>query len=185
MKKLTLIVLALMMIAMLCACGSSNEGTNNNTTAANQTNENTQGTAPTDNTGSTVPTGYLFTYNNVQFGVDIRADEVLAKLGDYTDKATSASCAFGGDDTVYYYSSIQVSTNNELGYDRIYSIYLEDDLVSTEEGICVGSTAEQVKAAYGDPTEEITTCLTYEKDGMALSFNLSDGVVSSILYNDI
>ena len=114
------------------------------------------------------------------------ADDVLAQLGDAKDQYTSESCAFGGEDTVYYYNSIQVSTNNEYGYERIYSIYLEDDLVSTEEGICVGSTADDVKAAYGEPSAKSTdVCLIYEKDGMTLNFNLVDGVVSTILYNDI
>lgn len=178
MKKLTLIVLSLVMIAMLCACGGEAD------TAKNTTPDTT--TVNTSNTPNTTPTGYLFTYNGVQFGVDMAADEVLTKLGTPKDQYTSESCAFGGEDTVYYYSSIQVSTNNEFGYERIYSIYLEDDLVSTEKGICVGSTADQVKTAYGEPGANSTeTCLIYEKDSMTLSFNLTDGVVSTILYNDI
>ena len=174
MKKLAAIVLALTMVLALCACGGTAETP----------------TTPTEpqqsNTGNTTPVGYLFTYNGHQFGVDIVADDTLAKLGEPRDQYTSESCAFGGEDTVYYYSSIQVSTNNEYGYERIYSIYLEDDLVSTEEGICVGSTADDVKAAYGEPGDKSTaTCLIYEKDGMTLNFNLVDGLVSTILYNDI
>ena len=81
-------------------------------------------------------------------------------------------------------SSIQISTNNEQGYERIYSIYLEDDLVSTEKGICSGNTADQVKAAYGEADAASSdSCLIYSKDGMSLRFNLTDGKVSSILYN--
>lgn len=179
MKKLTLIVLAMLIIAMLCACGSGDTDSGKDTTPGSTT-------AAPNNTPNTIPSGYLFTYNDVQFGVDIAADEVLAKLGTPKDKYTSESCAFGGEDTVYYYNSIQVSTNNELGYERIYSIYLEDDLVSTEKGICVGSTADDVKSAYGEPGANSTdNCLIYEKDSMTLSFNLTDGVVSTILYNDI
>ena len=175
MKKIAATVLALTMILALCACGGAPE------TPTTPTEPQQQG-----NTGKTTPAGYLFTYNGYQFGVDINADEVLANLGEPRDQYTSESCAFGGEDTVYYYSSIQVSTNNEYGYERIYSIYLEDDLVSTEEGICVGSTADDVKNAYGEPGDKSTaTCLIYEKDGMTLNFNLVDGLVSTILYNDI
>ena len=180
MKKFTLIVLAIVMIAVLCACSNGDGKTDaSKETSANPTTE-------PNNTPNTTPVGYLFTYNDVQFGVDIAADEVLAKLGAPKDQYTSESCAFGGEDTVYYYSSIQISTNNEYGYERIYSIYLEDDLVATEEGIFVGSTADDVKNAYGEPgTNSTDTCLIYEKDSMTLSFNLKDGVVSTILYNDI
>ena len=175
MKKFAAILLALTMVLALCACGGAE--TPNTTEPSQNVNQNT---------GSTTPVGYTFTYNGYQFGVDMIADDALANLGEPKDEYTSESCAFGGEDTVYYYNSIQVSTNNEYGYERIYSIYLEDDLVSTEEGICVGSTADDVKSAYGEPSGQSTdVCLIYEKDGMTLNFNLVDGVVSTMLYNDI
>lgn len=176
MKKFAAIILALTLVLALCACG----------TTTPEAPDGGSNKPQTSNTPNTTPVGYLFTYNNYQFGVDIVADDVLSNLGEPKDEYTSESCAFGGEDTVYYYNSIQVSTNNEYGYERIYSIYLEDDLVSTEEGICVGSTAEDVKSAYGEPGDKSTeTCLIYEKDGMTLNFNLVDGKVSTILYNDI
>jgi hypothetical protein len=176
MKKFAAILLALTMVLALCACG----GTSENPVDPGTTNP------PADNVGKTTPSGYTFTYNGYQFGVDIIASDVIATLGEPKDKYTSESCAFGGEDTVYYYNSIQVSTNNEFGYERIYSIYLEDDLVSTEEGICVGSSAEDVKNAYGEPSANSTdVCMIYEKDGMTLNFNLVNGLVSTILYNDI
>lgn len=177
MKKLAVILLTLTVVLSLCACGGET-GTSDTTTVPTTNAQN--------NTGSATPVGYTFTYNGYQFGVDMIADAPLANLGTPKDWYTSESCAFGGEDTVYYYNSIQVSTNNEYGYERIYSIYLEDDLVSTEEGICVGSTADDVKSAYGEPGAKSTdTCLIYEKDGMTLNFNLVDGLVSTILYNDI
>lgn len=166
MKKLICIVLALVCVLGLVAC-TDNSG--NGTTKPTTGDKNT-------------PKGYLFTYNGTQFGVDMAMEGVLTKLGQPDDKLTSASCAFGGNDTVYYYDSIEISTNDELGYERIYSIYLKDDLVSTEKNICVGATADEVKTAYGEPTATAANGLTYEKDGMTLKFNLKDGSVSSILY---
>lgn len=172
MKKYMLIALALVLVLALCACGGDT-----NTTEPS-------GTTNTTVTPSTTPKGYTFTYNGTKFGVDMAVDGVVSKLGEPKDKYTSKSCAFGGEDTVYYYSSIQISTNNEQGYERIYSIYLEDDLVSTEKGIYIGSTADQVKAAYGEADAASSdACLIYSKDGMSLRFNLKDGKVSSILYN--
>lgn len=177
MKKFAAIVLALTLVLALCACGGT-PATPTEPQSNNNGNNNVE--------IKTEPTGYLFTYNGYQFGVDITAEDVLKALGEPKDKYTSESCAFGGEDTVYYYNSIQISTNNEYGYERIYSIYLEDDLVSTEEDICVGSTVEDVKNTYGDPSPNSTeTCLIYEMEGMTLNFNLVDGVVSTILYNDI
>ena len=56
-------------------------------------------------------------------------------------------------------------------------------MVSTEKGICIGNTAEQVKTAYGTPDEASTdSCLIYAKEGMKLKFILDGDKVSSILY---
>lgn len=174
MKKYMLIALALILVLALCACGED------------PTTTEPAGTTNSAVTPSTTPKGYTFTYNGTQFGVDMAVDSVLEKLGQPKDKYTSASCAFGGEDTVYYYSSIQISTNDEQGYERIYSIYLEDDLVSTEKNICIGSSADQVKAAYGEADAASSdACLIYSKDGMSLRFNLTDGKVSSILYTTV
>lgn len=175
MKKLTLIVLVLMMVAMLCACGGNDEGSTNTT-------GNTQDTAP-NGTPNTTPVGYLFTHNDVQMGVNIAADKILGQLGEPQDTDTTASCAFGGEDTIYSYADFEITTNNELGYELIYDIYLKSDNAYTEEGVTLGATPEQVKEVYGTPAKEIETCLTYNKDGMTLSFNLDNGVVSSIRYN--
>lgn len=173
MKRYILLALALIMVLSLCACGDPATTEPAGTTGGNVT-------------PSTTPKGYTFTYNGTQFGVDMAMEGVLAKLGDPNDKAVSASCAFGGEDTVYYYNSIQISTNDEQGYERIYSIYLSDDLVSTEKNICIGNTADQVKAAYGEADAASSdSCLIYTKDGMSLRFNLKDGKVSSILYTTI
>ena len=114
MKKFAAIILALTLVLALCACG----------TTTPETPDGGSNKPQTSNTPNTTPVGYLFTYNNYQFGVDIVADDVLSNLGEPKDEYTSESCAFGGEDTVYYYNSIQVSTNNEYGYERIYSIYL-------------------------------------------------------------
>ena len=174
MKKLLTIALAVLLVLGLCACG------NDETPAASDP------TTSGNKTPSTTPVGYTFTYSDYQFGVGMAVDSVLQTLGEASDKETSASCAFGGLDTTYYYSSIQISTNDEDGYEKIYSIYLEDDLVSTEKGVCVGNTADQVKAAYGEPGQDSgESCLIYAKDGMYLKFNLKDGKVSSITYTTI
>ena len=155
MKKYSIAILLLAAVLLLCACTG--------------TTPDTTGASGNSNAGA----------SDTPIGAD-----VLKALGTPKDKYTSKSCAFNGEDTVYYYSSIQVSTNNEQGYERIYSIYLEDDLVSTQKGICVGSTEAAVKEAYGEPgSKSSDAALIYEKDGMTLTFNLKDGKVTTIIYN--
>ena len=176
MKRFLMIVLAAVMLLSLCACGADGPD------ATNATDPTKDGNV----TPSTTPVGYTFTYNDYQFGVNMAVEAVLKQLGEPVQKLESESCAFGGKDTVYYYSSIQISTNDEDGYEKIYSVYLEDDLVATEKGVCVGNTADQVKAAYGEPGQDSgESCLIYAKDGMYLKFNLKENKVSSIVYTTI
>ena len=174
MKKLLVMVLAAAMLLSLCACGAD-------------TSDVTDPSTPSDGnvTPSTTPVGYTFTYEDYQFGVDMDMSIVLEKLGEPNDKEEMNSCAFGGKNVRYYYNSIQITTTDDQGYERIYSIYFDNDLANTEEGICAGnvSSAAQVKAAYGEPSEKSSeTCLVYDKDGMFLRFNLDGDKVSTIEY---
>lgn len=172
MKKFLVMVLAAAMLLSLCACGAD-------------TTEASDATTPSDGnvTPSTTPIGYTYTYNGYQFGVDMDMSIVLEKLGEPKDKEEMNSCAFGGKNVRYYYNSIQITTTDDQGYERIYSIYLEDDMVKTEKNICANNTVDQVKAAYGEPSEKSSeTCLVYDKDGMFLRFNLDGDKVSTIEY---
>lgn len=128
-------------------------------------------------------TGYLFEYNGATFGIGDACVDVIDKLGaQQKDPYTSNSCAFNGKDTVYYFPSFEVSANDETGVFVIYSIYLKDDAVSTKEGAYVGMTSDEVKAIYGEPSENSEGGFSYVKEGMKLNFFLKDGAVSAISY---
>lgn len=172
MKKFVAIAMAAVLALSLCACGEDTpkepEASSKSTEA---TNPVTQG-----------PVGYTFTHNGVQFGVDMSAAKVVEALGEYTDRAETESCAFGGMDVDYYYPDFVINTNTEDGYERIYSIRLVSDMVETEEGVCLFQSADDVTAAYGQAAQTTDTSMVYEKDGMTLTFLLTDGEVSSIQY---
>ena len=111
MKKFAAILMVLTMVLALCACTSAEVP---NTTQADQGNNQNNG----QNSGSTTPAGYTFTYNDCQFGVDIVAADVLAKLGTPKDQYTSESCAFGGEDSRFAYAPhvVQSSYQNVCAY---------------------------------------------------------------------
>lgn len=176
MKRFLALTLAVLMVLGLCACG-------------NDDSSNGAATEPTkggDKAPATTPVGYTFTYKDYQFGVGMSVEAVLENLGEPDMKLESESCAFGGKDTVYYYGSLQISTNDEDGYEKIYSIYVDNDLLPTEEGVNVNDTAQQVKDVYGEPGSNSTeNCLIYAKAGMYLKFILKDNKVSSITYTTL
>lgn len=168
MKKIFCMLLAVMMLMALCACGGDSSDPT---------------TQPTTNNNDGKPVGYTFTYNGKQFGLNMKMDDVKAMIGQPTKSNTSDSCAFAGTDTVYYYSDdIRITTSDDRGYEWIYEISLTNDLVQTEEGICIGSAAADVTAKYGASQGSSDALLVYNKDGMKLMFVITDGAVTAIRY---
>lgn len=171
MKKTVLVVMALIAAMLLCACGGGDEDTTQPSDSVFASSQPSAG-----------PIGYTVTYDGVQFGVDMDAAAVVEALGQAKDRAVTESCAFGGNDIVYDYQSVKISTNDENGYERIYCIELADDMAQTEEGIKIGSSADAITAAYGEATTTNAGGFIYSKDGMELRFLLKDGKVTSIQY---
>lgn len=167
-----LTVLALVLSLGLFGCSKAEDG------AAESTLPTTQ-VVPSES-----PIGYGFTYNGVTFGIGMDASKVIAALGTPKSENKTASCAFGGYDIAYTYDNFVISANDENGFNRIYCIALINDMAETQKGIYSGCSAEEVTAAYGEPTESNAAGLYYAKDGMELQFMLSDGVVTGIQYFD-
>lgn len=174
MKKTAWIALILIFAMALCACGGNDAPGAGGSSTPTAT---VSGTNPSD-----TPLGYSFTYNNVTFGVGMDAAPVLEALGETKSRVVSASCAFGGNDIVYDYQSVKISTNDETGNEMIYCIELVDDQAQTQKNLKIGAAADAVTAAYGDATKTNAGGLIYEKDGMELRFLLKNGKVSSIQY---
>ena len=66
--------------------------------------------------------------------------------------------------------------------DYVNSILLTDDSVTTPEGVYIGSSDADVRAAYGEDAGTLSGALCYTKGGTDLNFILEDGKVISIEY---
>ncbi len=125
---------------------------------------------------------YTFTSGTTKIAIDADMAPILAALGAWRDYAESASCAFEGLDKVYTYAGFEIQTYPEGEKDFVYIIVLQDDTVATEKGVRIGDAKEAVITAYGNPTSQTETSLTYNGEGMYLQFILRDGAVTSIQY---
>ena len=117
-----------------------------------------------------------------------RAPYVLTAL-ESRKPAVSAkgSCLGGvdGEDVNYVYAGFRIQTfrlsegdpNEEIRW-----IIFTDDSVKTAEGIAIGASADAVKAAYGNPTEETGATLIYRRGKTELRFDTRDGAVNGISY---
>jgi hypothetical protein len=113
------------------------------------------------------------------------AAPVVEALGDPLDYFESESCAFKGLDKVYYYSGFELTTYPLDDVDYISTIDFKDDTVSTKEGIFIGSSLDDVKAAYGEDYKEENGFYTYTKGDSTLTFIMENDAVTAITYTAI
>ena len=164
MKKLIAMLLAVAMMLCFAACG-------------------TPETPDTPDTGKgPVQDSFTFTYKGVKIALNAPAEAVVAALGEPLEYSESTSCAFDGLDKSYGYESFYLETYPLNGKDYIYGWWFVDDLVETEEGICIGSAQTDVEAAYGAENYNGSNAFQVKKGSGSLTIILEDGVVTSIQY---
>ncbi|MDO4568581.1 MAG: hypothetical protein Q4B99_06455 [Clostridia bacterium] len=119
----------------------------------------------------TPPTG-AFTVADMGIAVDgkvysIRSDSapLIAALGDDYEYSYSVSCVYDGDDKLYDYAGISVSTVPVDGKDIIEMITIDGAGYATLRGVGIGAALEDIVAAYGeDYFDDGYITYTYDND---------------------
>ena len=171
MKKSFALILALVMVLTMAACGGE--------TAP----ETTEPKAPAV-LGPTQPdvNSWKYTVRGVDILMHAEAAPILEALGDPVSFTEEASCAFTGLDKTYNYGGFFLQTYPIGDKDYVYSWWFKDDLASNDEGICIGSTKAEVDTAYGAENFNGTNAYTMKKGSGMLTIMLEDDVVTSIQY---
>ena len=134
--------------------------------------------------GGEVAKNYVFSANGVEIKFGGEANAVVSALGEAQNLVETPSCGGGAEpDREYTYAGFKFNTVNENGVNKIVKIVLTDDSVSTPEGISIGSSRDEVIAAYGENfTENATGTLIYTDGATKLMIGFADGSVSAIHY---
>lgn len=136
MKKITALVLAMLMTLALCACGGDDAPSG----------------AETGKDDYSPDYGELYYVSGeVKFGIMDPAEEVLDALGEPQGTFESDSCAYQGKDMFYYYDGFEVMVNDVDGTLRITGITLADDTVSNPQGVKIGMDMDEALALMGAP----------------------------------
>lgn len=171
MKKIISLALVLCMVFMFAACGSDTSSDKNADTNVNA-NANTEA-------------AHSFTVNGNKIEMGKDATDVLAALGEPKSKTEEASCAFEGLDKTYFYGSYYITTFPNGEKENFFSAWFVDDSVTTEEGIYIGVSKQEVEDAYGADTFNGSNAYVITKGQSQLTVILKDDVVSSITYDYI
>ena len=130
---------------------------------------------------------YGLTYKGVLLYPGMDAEEAIKALGEgYVKSPDIQSCAFNGIETSYDYKDFVLFVDNRDG--GRYKINTIDIKAATVDcgGVKIGSSIEDVKKAYGNPTSEEVYGLCYEKNKTQVQFVSTDEkTISSILFKAI
>ncbi len=191
LKKVMATILGVSMVMSVAACSNTSETLSSDVNViGTQEQERQINEAPLVTIDeNAAEQNYVFVYEGVNIVVSSPMSSILSSLNAVAGEPQyfeSASCAGQGMSKTYTYNggSFTISTNPVGPDDVIASISLFDDSVTTAEGIYIGSTLDDVKAAYGEATSSTDTTLTYEKGSSVLVFIVdANGVVTNIIYN--
>lgn len=178
MKRLFTLFLTMLLTLSLVACGGQGNG------AA------PQGDSDPAPAGAAVPTPeanskYVPTYRDCPLPMNADFEPLLAFLGEPDSYFEAASCAFDGLDKTYTYAGLEIVTYPDGDVDRVSSVRILDNSVSTPEGVTVGASPEDVTAAYGEDYDELGMQYAYEDGDAILSVLFDGGAAVSVEYTAI
>jgi len=107
---------------------------------------------------------------------------IIEALGEPVEYFEAPSCAFQGLDKIYYYNGFELSTYPLEDKDMISTVNFLDDSVTTEQGIYLGASLEEVIAAYGEDYIQELSSYTYNLNDTNLTFIVEADAVISITY---
>ena len=181
MKKLTAILLALVLVLSLAACGA--EENPNEDLVITRAPEAEATAAPAEG-GEEAPAAddglYTLTVDGVELVPGAAFDPSV--LGEAASVYEVPSCAIEGTDNVYNYETFEITAYDDGTGEVIYSIYFLDPSLTTTEGLALGDDEAKVAELYGDNYEEDGTAYVYTKTDSQLFIIVENGSVVSIEY---
>ena len=107
---------------------------------------------------------------------------IKEQLGNNYEFQEVPSCAFVGMDKIYTFDDYEFYNYVDNGVEKIYTITLLNDNVTTNEGIKIGSSVSEVVSTYGNGYTDAIGAYTYAKGDTLLTFIFNDDKVISIEY---
>ncbi len=163
---------------------NNNNNNNNNNSSSQQSSKSTpKPTNPPKQEGSFAASDAVFVYNDRQVALNSDMDTVLAALGEANSMTTAPSCIGVGEDKTYHYDGFTVTTYPRGDKDYVMEIKVLDAAIATAKGIRLGSTMDDMTAAYGSGYRTFGYICAYQtNDNKSLQFFVEDGVITEISY---
>lgn len=138
--------------------------------------------SPTKPSGDVIGDEVTFAYNGQALRVGDNASDFVNAVPE-NSKESSQSCYGNGEDINYYYDNFTIFVWNDNGSYTTIGIDITGPDVTTQLGIGIGSSADDVVAAYGSEYAVEGSDYVYTYDDCSLRFTIADGKVNYISYN--
>lgn len=174
MKKLIAFLLAAMLVLSLAACDTQ-------TPEPTEPVTNQTAPVPQETEASSAEEGVCsFTFEGVELvpGAPFDPSVLPEAVGVYQ----IPSCAIEGTDNVYSYDTLEITAYDDGTGEVIYSIYLIDPNLSTDEGLYMGDDLARVTELYGTDYTENDGELVFTKGATSLRLLMDGETVISIEY---
>jgi len=186
MKRwLAILSVLLICVAALGACGYEEANSPAAPAEASPTESPTptpEPAAPTVDTTVTIRNEFYLAVNGNHLYLNDEIDNILAFLGEPMHTFSRPSCAFVGYDHFFQFPGFQMQSYNTNGIDRLHTIILTDDSLSTVGGIFLGVTRDRLLAVYGYEYEYAYGMYTFTRGNTTLRVLITNGMVQTIAY---
>ncbi len=189
MKKsiLSLAAAALIFASAFSFAGCGSNGSSDNSKAVSDTSaaSSKQESSESDQTSAAIAENdTVFTYDGKSIELNSNVEDMIANFGEANNVDAQLTChGTEGEDKTYTYDDFTVNSYPLDGKDFVMEILISKAGVPTAKGIEVGSSSEEVVAAYGSEYKEIGVYYAYDAPGKkSLRFYIEDGTVKEIDY---
>ena len=187
-KMICLLIAAVLAAGMLTACDSGDSSAKKDdqaTTVAAAAADTTPAADETAQAQDAQTDRFTFTYKGTPITMKAEAAPICEALGDAKSYTEETSCAFDGLDKNYTFTSFIMTTYPDGDKDRVNSLTLLDDTVSTADKISIGDSKEKVEEVYGaDSFNGVNAYIVTEGDAQ-LTVIIDGDKVSSIQYTAV
>ena len=170
MKKLVSIIAAALVLGSLCACGVEK------VTISGSTEK------PSAVVEQATEESYVFKVDGVSIAMGQDISEFMDSLQGNLGSFDEPSCASDGIDKVYFFKSYQICCFPDGDNYYVYSVTLQDDTVSTAEGLCIGDSVSKITELYGDEPDIDGVNYSYQKGNSQLLITVEEEKVTAINY---
>lgn len=188
MKKLIAMILALVMVLALTACGNSaadpndipaiTKGHDEQEETPEQNGAEAQEPQQQENNTPADKHAYSYTYEGVELVPGAAFDPSALPEADSVYEVPS--CAIEGTDNLYNYGTFELTAFNDGTGEVIYSIFFIDPNITTDEGLALGDDVAKVIELYGEDYTAEGTAYIYTGANTILSILVQNDTVTSI-----